>query len=191
MEIRITVLTIVVGFFSFISDTLGQSTIIGTTSRKGAVSIGITAGHYDYDPAIGLEITSPAILNNFRFRVRANHNWSERYQAASGHWATFNSYWCALIYNTDPVDKTRIFFESGAYLIQPSKVFSSTKMHTGCFAAVGVELFVAPNTRQRFSYFFSGGFAGINAHADKLEGRPRYGQGMIFTNGFRYFFVPR
>ncbi|HEY0656271.1 MAG TPA: hypothetical protein VGD65_24220 [Chryseosolibacter sp.] len=191
MDIRNTVLTIVVGYFTFIPDTLGQSTTIGTASRKGAVSIGISAGHYDYDPAIGLEVTSPGILNNFRFRLKVNHNWSERYQAASGHWANFNSYWCAFIYNTDAVDRTRIFLESGAYLIQPNKVFSSAKMHTGCFAAIGVEFFVAPNTRERFSYFFSGGFAAINARADKLEGRPHYGHGFIFTNGFRYFFLPR
>ncbi len=191
MDGRSTVLTIVIGFFSIFSESLGQSTVPGIGSRRGTISFGITAGHYYFDPAIGLEITSPGILNNFRFRVRANHNWSERYQAASGHWATFNSYWCALTYNTDPIDRTRIFLESGAYLIQPDKVFSSARIHTGCFAAVGVELFVAPNTTERLSYFFSGGFAAINARADKLEGRPRYGQGVIFTNGFRYFFLPK
>ncbi|HEY0653036.1 MAG TPA: hypothetical protein VGD65_07905 [Chryseosolibacter sp.] len=182
---------IILAFVSLASNCLGQGAIIGTASKPGGVSVGITAGHYNYDPAIGLELTSPEVfVTNLRVRGKANVTWLEQYQITDHRWPTFNSYWTGLVYNTNTLERGRVFFESGAYLLQPNKTFSSANLRTGFYGAIGVELFVAPNTRQRFSYFFSGGFAAINARADKLEGRPRYGQGVIFTNGFRYFFLP-
>lgn len=168
---------------------LAQPDTISTVSRGGSISLGISGGDYRYDPALGLEITSPQIfINHLRIRLKANRTWLEQYKSSTGHWVTFNSYWAGLVYNTNTIERARVFFEGGFYILSPNKIFSSAKLHTGYYGAVGLELFVVENPKERLAYFLSGGFASIQAYADKLEGSPRYGNGLIFVNGLRYYF---
>ncbi len=166
--------------------TLAQSDTPYPQSK--GIAIAVTAGHYEYDPAVGVELSSPPMLSaNVRLRMKMNCTWLEQYKTTSDHWATFNTYWAGIVYNVRVGDRAKFFVEGGSYNISPNTIFSSKKLHRGYYGAMGVELFVVPNHRENLCYFFSGGFASAHAHADKLEGNPRYGSGMTFTNGLRYY----
>lgn len=172
------------GLFAFAG--LGQDRDQSIQTKR-SISLGIFGGDYGYDAVLGMELTSPEFIkNHISVRLKVNYTWLEHYKANFDQWATFNTYWCGLNYNTRTIDRGRVFVEGGSYLIAPDKKFSSTKYHFGYFASIGVELFVAPHN-QNLTYFISGGFANTHAHADKIEGSPRYGSGLIFSNGFRCY----
>lgn len=168
---------------------LTENTSAQRTLPEDAFSVGVLAGEHGYDSGIGIEVGTPLILNTgFCFRIKGNISWLEDYKAAYDHWAKYRSVTGVLVYNTSILEGDRAYFELGTYLIIPNQKFSTSKSIQGFTASAGVELFLLAGSKLQTSYYFSGGIGYIKAYADKIESQPRYANGLIFSNGFRFYF---
>lgn len=154
-----------------------------------AFSVAMVASEYGYDAGLGVEVGSPGMLNNrVCFRAKGNITWFEQYKATYDHWATYKSLTISIVYNTLVIERSRFYFELGTYYTFPGENFSQKKSIQGITGSTGVELFVVAKPNFHMCYYFSGGYAHSRAYADKLENKPRYGNGFVFNNGFRFYF---
>lgn len=152
---------------------------------SGAVS----GGHYGYDPAIGVELTTPSFYrNHLRFRVRANLQWLEAYKATYQHWARYYSYSAALVYHSQILDRARFYVELGTFAIVPEATFSEKRFLQGFYEFNGLEIFLISTSHYNLAFYLGIGPMFIEAYADKLERRPRYGNGIQYSNGVRIYF---
>jgi hypothetical protein len=167
--------------FSQIDSTLLQ--------RLCGPGIGIMAGTLGVDAGVGLEISSPSFLKKrFYLRVKGGINWSEWYKAQVDDYVTYPFLGASLVFNTRPMNRTRMFVEAGEFVLFPSDNFSEKKSVYGFSASTGAEYFVAHNPHLTFSYFFGGGLSLCYTSAEKLENNPSYGNGFVFSTGLRAYF---
>lgn len=152
---------------------------------SGAVSV----GHYGYDPTIAVELTTPSFYHNrLKFRLRVNLQWLEAYKATYQHWAHYYSYSAALVYHSQIFDKARFYVELGTYSIVPEASFSEKRFLQGFYEFNGLEIFLVSANHYNLAFYLGIGPMFIEAYADKLERRPRYGNGMQYSNGVRIYF---
>jgi hypothetical protein len=155
----------------------------GTVLSSVAVSTGI---HGD-DPGLGMEISRTVHeRTGLAFRIRANLQWLEQSKAITDHWVTFQTYWAGVVYNTRIADRARPYFELGAFAIVPDQSFSKEKTGIGYYGATGLELFFIRGNNNVCLYLSVGGTRS-HMRAERLEASPRYGTGIVFSNGFRYY----
>lgn len=150
---------------------------------------GISAGHYGYDPAIGIDVTTSSFFrNHFSLRLHGTLHGLEAYQSSYHHWASYQSYSVGMVYHTNIIDHARFFVELGMLAIIPDSRFSKEKYLQGVYQFNGVEVFFV-NTNQLCVGFHLGiGPTLIEAYADKLERSPRYGNGLYYLSGLRFYF---
>ena len=154
---------------------------------NGRFSIAASAGMRAYDSELGIEVGTPSFFKgSVCFRVKGNLAWLESYKAVYDQWTRYKSLTAVMVYNTNMLERSRIYIEFGSYFIFPDQSFSSASYVQGITGSVGVELFLSP-TSKRVGYFFSGGFSYIDAMADKIEAQPGYGSGFLFSTGFRFY----
>jgi hypothetical protein len=152
-------------------------------------SLGVTAGEYGYDAGVGVEISTPCIQNtSLCFRIKGMVTWLEQYKADYDTWARYESLNVATVYNVYTFERSRLYIELGTYFIFPDAKFSKQKSIQGISGSTGVELSVITSSNFLMCYYFSGGIGYIRAYADRLENKPRYGNGIVFSNGFRFYF---
>jgi hypothetical protein len=152
-------------------------------------SLSIFAGNYGYDAGVGIEAGSPCIQNTgLCFRVKGTLLWLEQYKAVTDRWAAYRSLNVSTVYNIYTFERSRVYIELGTYFIFPDVKFSHRKSIQGVSGSTGVEAFITTNPNFHMCYYFSGGIGYIRAYADKLENKPRYGNGFVFNNGFRFYF---
>lgn len=152
-------------------------------------AVGISTGHYGYDPAAGIDITTSSFFRD-RFSLRLHGTWHglEAYQSSYHHWASYQSYSLGIVYHSNVIDHARFFLELGMFAIIPDSRFSKEKYLQGLYQFSGVEVFFI-NTSQYYIGFHLGiGPTLIDAHADKLERSPRYGNGIFYLSGLRLYF---
>ena len=178
----LTVILITLITFLF-ENTSGQKAM-----PNGGFSFAASAGMRAYDSEIGIEIGTPSFFKgSVCFRIKGNLAWLESYKAAYDQWAKYKSLTGVMVYNMNMLERSRVYVEFGTYFIFPDDTYSNSRYVQGITGSLGVELFFSPKTK-RASYFFSGGFAYIDAIADKMEDQPSYGSGFVFSNGFRFYF---
>ena len=90
-------------------------------------------------------------------------------------------------YNVYSEDRSRVYVDLGTYFIFPNAKFTQQKTVQGVTSTIGLELFILTIQKFQVCYYLSGGFGHIRAYADNLENKPRYGNGVIFNNGFRFY----
>lgn len=161
-----------------------------TTSLPGnTFSIGITGGEYGYDSGLGLEVSTSTFRNTAVFlRVRGTVSWLELYKSTYDQWVRYETLNVSMVYNIFAFERSRGYVEMGTYMIFPNAKFSEHRSFQGLTSSMGVELFVITNPKFNMCYYFSSGFGYVRAYADKLENRPRYGNGFVFNNGLRFYF---
>ena len=153
------------------------------------LSAGISAGHYRYDPGIGVECTTPAILqNHLNLRIRASVQWLEAYQAVHYSWMSYQTFSTGLVYNSKLFERTRFYAEFGILGILPNSRFSDKPVAGGFYEFNGLEMILLPRKDYTLCLYLGAGPAFIKVFADKIEGNPRYGNGLHFINGFRVYF---
>jgi hypothetical protein len=154
-----------------------------------AFSIGVLAGEMGYDSGIGIELGTPSIFNNsVCFRIKGNVSWFEQYKTVYDRWVKYKTITGSLVYNASISERGRIYFDLGAYFVFPNQKFSEVKVVQGITCSTGIELFLYTGSKLQSSYYFAGGIGYIKAYADKMENEPRYGNGFVFNNGFRFYF---
>lgn len=159
------------------------------SSLYKSFSLGVLCGGYGHDTGVGIELGTPFLFNNrVSLRVRGNQNWLEAYKADFDKWTKYETLTTSLTYNTLVMDRARGYIEFGALFVFPDKRFSDEKAHQGLTSSIGLELFVFSDPYLNISYYFGGGFSSVKAHAEKLENKPSYANGLVFNNGFRFYF---
>jgi hypothetical protein len=152
-------------------------------------SVGISAGEYGYDSGVGIEVGTPCFGNiPLCLRLRATVSWLEWYKATYDHWARYESINVSMVYHFFTEERSRAYLETGTYTIFPDEKFSQRRSIQGIASSIGIELFLITKPKLNMCYYFSGGYAHIRAYADKLENKPRFGNGFVFNNGFRFYF---
>ena len=157
--------------------------------QSSQFSAGISLGHYRYDPGVAVEVTTPAFLkDNLSLRFRTSVQWLEEYKSVYDHWASYNTYNLGLVYYAQIVDRTRFYSEVGMLSIIPDIKFSDEVSLEGFYILNGLEilLFTKPDFSMALSLAIGPSF--IEAYADKIEGRPRYGSGLSYITGVRAYF---
>ncbi len=163
-----------------------DSTLLQRLSGPG---IGIFAGTLGVDAGVGLEVSSPSFLKKrFYLRVKGGINWSEWYKVQVDDNVTYPFLGASLVFNTRPMNRSRVFVEAGEFVSFPSDKFSEKKSVYGFSVSTGAELFLTHNPHLTFSYFFGGGLSFCYTTAEKLENKPSYGNGFVFNTGLRAYF---
>lgn len=161
----------------------------GTRLRQiNKVSIGVCAGHYGYDPSVGLEIHSPSFWKG-RLKIGGQYrvSWLETRDVKPSLF-TFTSYQTGVIYLFPVSDRMRLYSETGIVVIKPNDKFSDTKFKAGGYVNAGLELFFENKRKYNICYFFATGYQHVNASTEKLELKISYATGVVFTNGLRFYF---
>ena len=157
--------------------------------QSSQFSAGLSMGHYRYDPGVAFELTTPAFLkDNLSLRFKTSVQWLEEYKSAYHHWASYNTYSLGLVYYAQIVDRSRFYSEVGMLSIIPNIKFSDEASLEGFYILNGLEILLL--TKPDFSLWLSLGIGPsfIEAYADKIEGRPRYGSGLSYITGVRAYF---
>jgi hypothetical protein len=153
-------------------------------------SISVSANEYGFDTGLGVDLSSPAFLNGaFCFRLKASTVWMEAYTAVYDRHATYQLIEVMSVYQFSHVDRARAYLEAGIIEVFPSGKFSDVMSVQGFGARVGAELFAYSSRKLNVACFFGGGINRIKAVAEKIESRPSYADGFVFTTGLR-FYVP-
>ena len=174
--------------------TLVPGTSFGQTDLKkfspaDKFAAGISAGHYGYDPGVAAEITTPSFFKgHLQLRARGTLQWLEAYKSSNNHWARYRSYSLALVYHSRLYDRARFYVEAGTFTIVPDGSFSDRRFLQGVYEVTGLEVFVVNSAHYNIVFYVGIGPAFIEAYADRLEGTPRYGNGIHYMNGFRVYF---
>lgn len=173
--------------FLFVQEAVGQTD--ATPAREtGKPAIGISGGHYRYDPGVAVEFTTRAIFqNHLSMRLKAGMLWLEEYKAIHDEWIPYYSFSAGLVYNGQVFDRARFFAELGVIGMAPNPKFSDTGFVEGLYQFNGLELTLLQRKRSTTCLFFGVGPSFINAFAEKIEERPRYGRGLHFINGIRVY----
>jgi hypothetical protein len=159
-----------------------------TYPYRNGYSIAVFGSEFGYDVGVGAEIGSPAFSNNrVCFRLKGSINWLEQYRINETHWVRYRSIGTYMVYNFIRVDRCRVFVEGGPFVILPDKRLSKKNSYQGFAASTGLELFVLNSSSLNMCYYFSAGFAYSTATAENLENMPRYANGFVFSNGFRFY----
>jgi len=156
-----------------------------TPFNKG--SIGLSVGHYSFDPGIIASITTPYFLNNkFALRIAGGIRWSEYYLAETDKWAYYSSMQAGLLYFITLEDRVRVYSELGFNVVFPNAVFSDKEKVTGMHGLIGLDFFIFSRENFGLVYFVEVGYSANPAEAEKLEGQPDYANGLMAITGFRF-----
>jgi hypothetical protein len=157
--------------------------------RVSRISVGASLGMQGLNPALGIDITSPAFLKrSLSVRIHGSTNWHEWYKAQTDNWVTYPELGVALVFTTRPSQRARAFVEAGPFFLFPSRRFSDKNFESGFRGLVGAEMFNRHGAHLTLSYFFGAGLAICYADAEKLNNRPAYGDGFFFKTGLRFYF---
>jgi len=159
------------------------------TRKINQYSIAAGVGEFGEDWGVGVELTTRTIwANSLSLRARGNIYWLECYKVRLGQWATYRKAELSLVYHFPLLEnKGRVYLRASPFALFTEKSYSN-KTHVGGFAgAVGVELFGRRNACFPIAYYFSLGASRCKAMAEKLEGSPRFGEGINFNTGFRIY----
>lgn len=151
-------------------------------------SLGFSAGQLTDNSWIGLEVSSPVMHRHFSLRLVASVHWLEAYKAQRDRWGTFSTLSPTVVIYTRVKDRSRWYIDLGPMFIIPQNRISEKKLVSGISALAGIEVFVLRTSNRSVGYHFNIGVNYANAYADKLENDPRYSNGFIFSNGFRFYF---
>ncbi|HET6544601.1 MAG TPA: hypothetical protein VFG46_29150 [Chryseolinea sp.] len=150
-------------------------------------SIGLSVGHYSFDPGIMASVTTPFFLNNkFALRIAGGIRWSEYYLAETNKSAYYSSMQAGVLYFITQEDRVRVYSELGFNIVFPNAVFSDKKKMTGVQGLVGLDFFTYSRENFGLVYFVEMGYSVNPATAEKLEGQPNYANGLMAVTGFRF-----
>ena len=156
-----------------------------TPFNKG--SIGLSVGHYSFDPGIMASVTTPFFLNNkFALRIAGGIRWSEYYLAETNKSAYYSSMQAGVLYFITQEDRVRVYSELGFNIVFPNAAFSDKEKVTGMHGVLGLDFFTYSRANFGLVYFVEMGYSANPAKAEKLEGQPSYAKGLMAVTGFRF-----
>ena len=188
MQFRISIVAII---FILVAGITGVTQAQQSTDHLpvNRFAAGISTGHYGYDPAVGLDVTTSSFFDNhFSLRLRGTLHGLEAYKSSYRHWASYQSYSLGMVYQTNIIDHARFFLELGLFAIIPDSRFSEERYLQGIYQFNGLEVFFINTNQYCVGFYLGVGPTLIDAHADKLERSPQYGNGIFYVSGLRFYF---
>jgi hypothetical protein len=156
--------------------------------NSNRLSVGISAGHYRYDPGTAIEFTSRAIFqNHLSLRIKGGIQWLEAYKAIHDQWISYQTFSTGLVYNGKLFDRTRFYVEFGFLGIVPDARFSDKSFVQGFYEFNGLEMTLLTRKDYTVCLYLGVGPAFIEASAEKIEGNPSYGNRVHYVSGFRVY----
>jgi hypothetical protein len=169
-----------------VSEVVAQNDIY--TWQRTRFSLGISAGQLTDNSWLGLEVSSPVRHRHFSLRLTGSVHWLEAYKTQRDRWGTFSILNPAVVIYTRVMDRSRWYIDLGPLFIIPQNKVSDKKLVSGISALAGIEVFILRTPNRGVGYHFNIGLNYANAYADRLDSDPRYSNGFIFCNGFRFYF---
>ena len=150
-------------------------------------SFGISGGYYDVDTGLALQATSPLFWGEkFAIRLSGARQWMEIYSSDDTDFVPYNSIRTGLVYNFPMMERARIYLEGGPFTVFPNKAYSEKDVIHGSYGVIGTEIFFYQRPKLVLLYFFDLGFIALNNNEEKLNDGYPYGEGVLFTTGFRF-----
>jgi hypothetical protein len=151
-------------------------------------SVGIQGGHYDMDAGIAIQVTTPLFFSeSFSLRFTGAVQWLETYYQRRLDMVPYHSMRTALVYNLPMMDRSRVYFEAGSFMIFPNKSFSKKDLVNGGYGVIGAGFFFYQHPRVVVSYFAEMGFTALDTRAVRLRDERSYANGLLVTTGFRFY----
>lgn len=156
--------------------------------RAEKLALGFDLNEFHSDFGMGLSITSPWFAKGY-MAVRAHGN-AAIHEGLPQNETEFNSmpYQSArlgmVISVGKPGNYTRFYSEAGMIALFPSKEFSDDAGFGG-YGLFGFEFFT--RDKSPVTYFIQAGGVGSSGNADKLQGKPGWGNGFLTEVGIRWY----
>jgi hypothetical protein len=151
-------------------------------------SVGIQGAHYDMDAGIAIQVTTPLFFSeSFSLRFTGAVQWLETYYQKRLDLMPYHSMRTGLVYNLPMMERSRVYFEVGSYMIFPNKTFSNKEVVNGGYGVIGAEFFFYQHPRVVVSYFAEMGFTALDTKAERLQDERSYSNGLLVTTGFRFY----
>ncbi len=157
----------------------------GSFSKK--LGAGLQIGQYQNDFGIGLNLTSPYVLDKrVAIRLRGNLMWNEHLNGESEvTWSPYSNLSLGVVGVAGEIGSfARLYAEGGLIFLFPSDDFSSENSVSGGYGLFGFEFFMNKHS----NYFIEMGGIGTGAKADKVPTKPIYSNGLLLSTGFRFQF---
>ena len=88
MKAKTKLTTILAAISLFLSTAAWTQELPKPSPTADKISIGLSAGHFRYDPGVAVEFTTKALLQDqISIRVKGSIQWLEAYKATYDHWA--------------------------------------------------------------------------------------------------------
>ena len=154
-----------------------------SSQKSNSIRIGFQLNEFQEDFGIGLNIESPAIINEYiAVRMRANLMFNEHLDQSEYTWSPYGNLMLGLgSVNSFIAEKVSLYGEGGVIGIFPSSEFSSESLVVGGYGLFGFNFYFHPS----FNYFIELGGIGSGAVKDKLEGKPIYSNGFLISVGWK------
>ena len=160
----------------------------GNQDSYNDTSVGFMLDGGNGDFSTGIGVTSPWFFgSSLALQAAAMQSWyMHGVDSATGEedWKPYTSYKLGLMGGGTTVSGfMRMYGAGGLLYILPNRAVSEKKSVTGSYGAFGFEFL----SGRSLNYYIELGTKGIAANADKLPGKPLYGNGFSSTVGFRYY----
>lgn len=177
--------------FGIIAALTLQSTIATADpadARYNATSIGYLLNADNGDFAVGMAVTSPWVFgSSVAVQAAAMQSWyMHGVDADTGDedWMPFTSYKLGLMGGSLTASgQIRMYGAGGILVVLPNRHVSEKRVHSGGYGAFGLEFL----SGRSLNYYIELGANGVGTRADKLAGKPIYGNGFSSTVGLRYY----
>lgn len=156
-------------------------------TRSGFVAL--VAGDFSGDSGLGFEASfRPFFKGPVCIKLNGSINWMEQYKVMYGHWAAYSTVSASAVMYRTLQQRARAYMEVGPVFIIPSNKISTKSFVAGVSGQIGLELLLGNTEAVSLCYIVGGGIVYSRAHADRIEGDPPYGSGIVFNTGIRLYF---
>lgn len=169
----------------FVTAPVSAQTVV---EQYDSTAIGFTLNGGNSTFSDGITVTSPWLIGS-RLAVQATglQSWfTHGIDEDKGEetWVPFTTYRLGLMGGSLTANGfMRMYGAGGILVFLPNKKFSDEKTITGSYGMFGFEFI----SGRSLNYYIELGANGISANADKIPGKPNYGNGFSSTVGFRYY----
>lgn len=163
-------------------------TLNGLSAKDSPLALGYVLSDKAGNFGIGLEITSPSLLDGFlSFRAESELEWLSGAIFMSDEnisWEMYSSHKIGVVGTGGfAAEIIKLYGEFGGICVIPNSRISNDNYQLGIYGLFGFDFFMKPGAF--ISYFIETGSTGVFAGADKLAGSPAYLNGWTTSTGIR------
>jgi hypothetical protein len=155
-------------------------------ARYDGASVGYVMSNDNQDFGYGVTATSPWFFSSLAVQATAMQSYYEHGTTDEGDetWLAHSTYRLGLLGGGLTANGfLRMYGSGGVLYVVPNHKMTTKKSVAGSYGLFGFEFLSGRN----LNFVLEVGANGIDAHADKLPGKPGYAAGFVTSVGFRYY----